>query len=60
VYAHAMHDEETDLSFAEFGSPGRPSYEAAPADGDEIKDSANSAEYMRRMGFGLRPQPCVS
>src|SRR5262245_29169246 len=24
VYAHAMREEETDLSFAEFGGPGRP------------------------------------
>ncbi len=24
VYAHAMRNEETDLSFAEFGSPGQP------------------------------------
>ncbi len=39
-----------DLSFAEFGSPGRPF--TAPADGDETMDGANSAEYMaRREGF---------
>ena len=24
VYAHALGEEETDLSFADFGSPGRP------------------------------------
>ena len=30
VYAHAMREEETDLSFADFGGPGRPFCEAAP------------------------------
>jgi len=30
TYAHAMREEEADLSFAEFGSPGRP-YAAPPA-----------------------------
>jgi len=33
VYAHAMREEEKDLSFAELGGPARP-YTAPPADGD--------------------------
>jgi hypothetical protein len=53
VYAHAMRDEETDLSFAEFGSKdvsGR--LYPSPADGDADDGVANSLERMaRREGF---------
>jgi hypothetical protein len=50
VYAHAMLDEGIDLSFAEFGSPGRPY--TAPIDDDEISEAANYANSMaRREGF---------
>ena len=50
VYAHAMLEEEIDLSFAEFGGPGRPY--TAPIDEDEISESANYLNSMaRREGF---------
>ena len=50
VYAHAMLEEEVDLSFADFGSPGRPY--TAPIDEDEIAEAANYANSMaRREGF---------
>jgi hypothetical protein len=39
VYAHAMLDGKIALSFAEFGSPGRPC--TAPIDDDEISGAAN-------------------
>jgi len=35
VYAHAMREEEPDLSFAEFGGPGR----LYPAPPDEAEDA---------------------
>ena len=36
VYAHAMRDEENDLSFAEFEAPGRPYTAPAPeSDSDD-------------------------
>jgi len=44
VYAHAMRDEETDLSFAEFGDPKRPY--TAPRKESEIKEAAN---YLKEM-----------
>ncbi len=50
VYAHAMRNEETDLSFAEFGDPKRPY--TAPTFEDEFSEDANYAESMaRREGF---------
>ena len=50
VYAHAMLEEEVDLSFADFGSPGRPY--TAPVDDEEIGEAANYANSMaRREGF---------
>ena len=50
VYAHAMRDEESDLSFAEFGGPKRP-YPALGISGDE-SESPNYLESMaRREGF---------
>ena len=50
VYAHAMLEEEIDLSFAEFGSPRRPY--TAPTDEDEIPESRNYLKSMaRREGF---------
>ncbi len=39
VYAHAMRDEETDLSFASFDAPGRP--HTAPRDDEEISEAAS-------------------
>ncbi len=44
VYAHAMRDEETDLSFAEFGDPKRPY--TTPRKESEIKEAAN---YLKEM-----------
>ena len=52
VYAHAMLDEEIDLSFAEFGGPRRPY--TAPIDEDEISESANYLNLMARRE-GLEP-----
>ncbi len=52
VYAHALQEEEADLSFAEFGSTKRPY--TAPVDEDEIRDSDNCAETLARRE-GLEP-----
>jgi hypothetical protein len=52
VYAHAMREEEIDLSFAEFDGPGRPY--TAPLDEDEIAEAAKYAETMARRE-GLEP-----
>ncbi len=50
VYAHAMRDEETDLSFAEFGDPKRPY--TAPRNETELEEVANYLKRMaRREGF---------
>ncbi len=53
VYAHAMREEEQDLSFAEFGGPGRPY--TAPRFGEASADAAKSVESLvgRR---GLEPR----
>jgi len=52
VYAHAMLEEEIDLSFAEFGSPRRPY--TAPINEDEISEPGNYLESMARRE-GLEP-----
>jgi hypothetical protein len=52
VYAHAMKDEEADVSFADFGSPKRPY--TAPADEGEVRDASNYAKQMARRE-GLEP-----
>ncbi len=44
VYAHAMRNEETDLSFAEFGDPKRPY--TAPRNEAESEEAAN---YLKDM-----------
>ena len=44
VYAHAMREEEPDLSFAEFGGPGRPY--TAPAIADVAEEVANPSEPL--------------
>ena len=44
VYAHAMRNEETDLSFAEFGYPKRPC--TAPRNETALEEAAN---YLKRM-----------
>jgi integrase len=50
VYAHAMLDEETDLSFAEFGDPKRPY--TAPTDSERIPGTGKYLNSMaRREGF---------
>jgi hypothetical protein len=46
VYAHAMWEDEADLSFSEFGVPGRPY--AALGSEDEIAGAANLAISMAR------------
>ena len=52
VYAHAMREEETDLSFAEFGDPGRPY--TAPNENGADDESANPAKLMVELG-GIEP-----
>ena len=52
VYAHAMRDEETDLSFAEFGDPKRPY--TAPRKESEFEEVANYLKGMARRE-GLEP-----
>jgi integrase len=52
VYAHAMREEEQDLSFADFGGPGRPY--TAPDDGDEVDAARNVPESLARRE-GLEP-----
>ena len=50
VYAHAMRNEETDLSFAEFGDPKRPY--TAPRKESEFEEVVNYLKTMaRREGF---------
>ncbi len=53
VYAHAMREEEQDLSFAEFGGPRRPY--TAPPFAEASTDAAKSLETLvgRR---GLEPR----
>ena len=46
VYAHAMPEDETDLSFADFSVPGRPNTALPDSDFDE--DLGNYSEYMAR------------
>ena len=63
VYAHAMRDEESDLSFAEFGGTER-LYPALGISGDE-SDSSNPLKTMaRREGlkacFQINPRPSGS
>ncbi len=48
VYAHAMPDEERDLSFAEFSDPKRPY--AAPQLEERTKELANYALCFPRQG----------
>ena len=52
VYAHAMRDEETDLSFAEFGGSER--LYPAPTQSGEPRQARNRAESMARRE-GLEP-----
>jgi len=52
VYAHAMRNEETDLSFAEFGDPKRPY--TAPRNETELEEVANYLKDMARRE-GLEP-----
>ena len=52
VYAHAMHEEETDLSFAEFGGSERLYPAPKGTDGDE--ESRNPLIPMARRE-GLEP-----
>jgi hypothetical protein len=50
VYAHAMREEETDLSFAEFGGSER--LYPAPTESGELSDAPNYPNSMaRREGF---------
>jgi hypothetical protein len=50
VYAHAMRNEETDLSFAEFGDPKRPY--TAPRNETELEEAVNYLKRLaRREGF---------
>ena len=50
TYAHAMREEETDLSFADFGSPGRP--QTAPAlEANPTDENAPAANQRRRSGI---------
>ncbi len=52
VYAHAMREEETDLSFAEFGGSKR--LYPAPTKSGESAEARNLAESMARRE-GLEP-----
>jgi hypothetical protein len=52
VYAHAMRDEEDDLSFADFGGPER--FYPAPAPDSDSTELHNYAESMARRE-GLEP-----
>ena len=52
VYAHAMRQEESDLSFADFGAPKRPY--TAPLVGGEQDEAGNVAESLARRE-GLEP-----
>ena len=44
TYAHALREEETDLSFAEFGGPGRPY--AAPQSEGASEEARNPPESL--------------
>jgi hypothetical protein len=46
VYAHAIHEADTDLSFADFGGPGRPFCEAAPLVKPCVVDPRSSAVLL--------------
>ena len=46
VYAHAMLEDEADLSFAEFGVPRRPY--TAPTENEEDQEERKYAESMAR------------
>jgi hypothetical protein len=50
VYAHAMHEAETDLSFADFGGPERP-YTAPTPESDEQESPSYANSWARREGF---------
>jgi integrase len=50
VYAHAMREDETDLSFAEFGGPGRP-YAALLAEREEAEARKVARSLARREGL---------
>jgi hypothetical protein len=52
IYAHAMREEETDLSFAEFGGSKR--LYPAPTPGRDISETGNYANSMARRE-GLEP-----
>ena len=52
VYAHVLHEEEADLSFAEFGDPKRPY--TAPRDEAESEEVANYPKTLAPPG-GLEP-----
>ena len=57
VYAHAMREEETDLSFAEFDGSKR-LYPAPASDAGESESDNPLIQMARREGFdavGLRP-----
>ena len=50
VYAHALREEETDLSFAEFGGLGRP--KTAQSEKSDFEESPNPLiPLARREGF---------
>jgi hypothetical protein len=50
IYGHAMRNEETDLSFAEFGHPKRPY--TAPRNETEFEEAVNYLKRLaRREGF---------
>ena len=50
VYAHALREEETDLSFADFGEPRRPN--TAQSEKGDFEESPNPLiEMARREGF---------
>ena len=53
VYAHAMHEAESDLSFADFGAAPR-GPQAAPADSALGKEARNRAENLVELG-GIEP-----
>ena len=57
VYAHAMREEETDLSFADFGGSKR-LYPAPTSDAEESESDNPLIPMARREGLdavGLRP-----
>ena len=52
VYAHAMREEERDLSFADFGGPGRPY--TAPNENGADDEAANPAKEVVELR-GIEP-----